>query len=140
MVYYELGRFPLIYLRMYKIVKYCLKYYLQTIVFLNTVIWNNYRHFVKIRTVGFTQLKQLLLRLGLNDMWYNQDNLIVDNNLLLFVKGRMYDQVKQSLNEQLNSSSQCYLYKYIVNNICLHNYLTKHLNFSVFNSLEIVIT
>lgn len=44
------------------------------------------------------QLKQLLFRLGLNDMWYNQDNLIVDNNLLLFVKGRIYDQVKQSLN------------------------------------------
>lgn len=45
------------------------------------------------------QLKQLLFRLGLNDMWYNQDNLIVDNNLLLFVKGRIYDQVKQSLND-----------------------------------------
>ena len=132
MVYYELGRFPLIYLRMYKIVKYWFKILSTDNCILKNCYMEQLQTFCENKNSWIYQLKQLLFRLGLNDMWYNQDNLIVDNNLLLFVKGRIYDQAKQSLNEQLNSSSKCYLYKYIVNNICLHNYLTKHLNFRVY--------
>ena len=132
MVYFELGRYPLIYFRMYKIVKYWLKLLSTS----NCILKNCYReqlyNFCNIRSSWIYQLQQLLFNLGLNEIWYNQDNLIIDTNLLLFVKTRIYDQAKQTLNDQLNVSSKCYLYKYIVNNVCLQNYLTKHMNFRVY--------
>lgn len=92
MVYYELGRFPLIYLRMYKIVKYWFKILSTDNCILKNCYMEQLQTFCENKNSWIYQLKQLLFRLGLNDMWYNQDNLIVDNNLLLFVKGRIYDQ------------------------------------------------
>lgn len=58
--------------------------------------------------------------------------MIIDSNLLLIVKTRIYDQPKQTLNGQMNISSKCYLNKDIVHYVSLQNYLIKHMNFRVY--------
>ena len=50
----------------------------------------------------------------------------------MFIKERIYDQAKQSLDGQMNNSTKCYLYKYVVSNICIQNYLTKYMKLKVY--------
>ena len=132
MVYYELGRYPLIYYRLYNIIRYWFKLLSTT----NCILENCYKEQVRNqcnnRNSWIYQLKYLLFNLGLNDFWYNQDNLVVNDTLKYFVKTRIFDQANQHLNQLLDGSPKCFLYKYCINNVRLQFYLTKHVNFRVY--------
>ena len=91
MVYYELGRYPLIYQRVFNIIKYWFKILLSK----NCILKNCYRYqlenLIENKASWVHQLRQLLFHLGLNDFWFNQDNLDLNKGTLLFIKERIYD-------------------------------------------------
>ena len=59
------------------------------------------------------------MSLGFGNLWVN------DKYVLLLIKIRIFDQVKQSLFSMLHNSSKCCFYKHLVDRVCLQYYLQK---------------
>jgi len=59
-------------------------------------------------------------------MWLNQYTTDVIC-VLPMITQRMCDQVEQTLQSILNSTTKCHLYRYIVDHICLQYYLSKYI-------------
>lgn len=62
--------------------------------------------------------------MGMYDIWLSQGSHDMKYTLCL-VKQRLLDQCKQNLLSQIKSSSKCYVYKYLIDDVCLQFYLTK---------------
>ena len=60
---------------------------------------------------------------GLNDLRNSQA--MLSKNVIFFIKQRLLDIAKQEIDAVLRVSPKCYLYQYIVTNVCLQEYLCK---------------
>lgn len=124
MVYYELGRFPLLYERNFRMLKLWTKIHGSE----NCIIKSCYKELVansnKCKNWA-TCIKTILYDLGMNYYWDNQWVLCLDSSFLQLTKQRIYDQAKQELHFTLETSPKCRLYKYIVSNVELQFYLQK---------------
>ena len=126
MIYYELGRYPMLVARKIRMFKYWIKVMNSD----NCILRKCYEYLFDMclknpndRNNWVCCLRNELFNLGLNDMWYNQSLLCPEHLLLL--KKRLYDMTKQDFDSKLNDSPKCILYKYLVSNVCLQPYLCK---------------
>ena len=126
MIYYELGRYPMLVARKIRMFKYWIKVMNSD----NCILRKCYEYLFDMclknpndRNNWVCCLRNELFNLGLNDMWYNQ-SLLCPEHVLLF-KQKLYDMTKQDFDSKLNASPKCILYKYLVSNVCLQPYLCK---------------
>ena len=86
MIYFELGRYPLIYNRMYRILKYWFKLLSTNNCILRACYIDQLKNFSDNKNSWIYSVKQLVFSLGLNVFWYNQENLIDSYSLLMFIE------------------------------------------------------
>ena len=70
--------------------------------------------------------KKSLNELGFGNLWISQ-NVVKEKYTLLKIKQRIFDQAKQNLLYEIQTSAKCTLYKHIIMNITLQFYLCKHI-------------
>ena len=129
-VYSELGRSPLYISRHIRTVKYWLKLLNTDNCILKQCYATLYDDCLKkTRTINWvSQVRDVLLNTGFGYIWYTQN---VDNKstFLSQLKQRMTDQFIQSMFSVFDTSPKCFIYKYMVNNLCLQSYLQKPITF-----------
>ena len=131
MVYYELGRLPLLYTRKCRIFKYWFKLLCTTNCILKNCYNFLYDELLKCpsnKTNWLYFIKNELLRVGLGDIWFNQGfftDYKICNDFLFLIKQRLFDCQKQEFDGMLSTSSKCSSYQYMVHNLCLQYYLGK---------------
>ncbi|XP_076100737.1 uncharacterized protein LOC143069817, partial [Mytilus galloprovincialis] len=131
MVYYELGRLPLLHTRKCRIFKYWVKLLCITNCILKNCycfLYDDLQKCPNNKTNWLYFIKNELLSKGLGDIWYNQ-GLFLDSKLsssfYLIIKQRLFDCLKQDFGSQMNNLVKCTSYRYMVQNFCLQNYLCK---------------
>ncbi|XP_069129308.1 uncharacterized protein [Argopecten irradians] len=128
MVYYELGRFPLVNQQIFKAFKYWFKLLNSN----NCILKEIYQFFFKETEKVHPKhnflvfIKQKLSELGLGYIWLRQSP--ADIILLPLIKQRIDDQTKQLLLATISTSSKCDLFRYLVDDVTLQFYLTKSLS------------
>lgn len=126
-VYFEWGRYPLYVTRKIRVFKYWIK-------LLNTnncILQNTYSFLLHLSNVApsfknnwVLFIKDELCKLGLHDIWLMQSNLDCKNTYFL-IKQRIFDIAKQEIMSQIQCSSKCNVYKYLIDNFCIQTYLSK---------------
>ena len=131
MVYYELGRTPLLLQRQIRMFKYWFK-------LLNTtncifkgcydMLYGELARSPRNKSNWLYFIKNELCNIGLGDIWYNQhlcnEKIFCDSSLAK-IKLRLYDNFKQNLDGLLRDSVKCSNYQYMIDNFCLQFYLIK---------------
>ena len=110
MIYSELGRFPLILTRKFRIIKYWIKLLNCD----NIILKSLYDDMLsRIDSVSWlSRVRNLLMSLGFGYVWFNQ--YVANPEIFLAqVKSVLYDQFIQEMNGYFNSSSKCFLYSYL---------------------------
>jgi hypothetical protein len=123
MVYAELGRYPLKYVRMYNIIKYWCK----LLVTDNCILRGCYEYLydeVETRNVQnwAYHVKYILTSIGYSEIWYKQE---LSVSFLPFIKQRIVDNAFQFISTNLSNSSKAMLYKNIIDIYTLQYYLKK---------------
>ena len=126
MVYCELGRFPMLVTRKLRIFKYWIKVLNNN----NCILHGCYNYLYDMclknpndKNNWVCNIRKELFHLGLNDLWYSQNSLCKDH--IIVIKQRLCDIVKQEFDATLESSSKCFLYRYMISNFSLQSYLCK---------------
>ena len=127
-IYCELGRFPLQCVRKLRI----LKYWLKLLSSQNCILKSCYEFM--LRETLYTnncknwasEVKNLLSHIGLMNFWINQDS---ENPkyIMEIAKQRLFDNYRQCIIADMNSSSKCLIYKNIIDHFTLQSYLTKRI-------------
>ncbi|XP_041378849.1 uncharacterized protein LOC121391214 [Gigantopelta aegis] len=115
MIYFELGRYPLVHERTYRMMKYWFK-----LIKTDNCIMSTMYSEMKSSCKTFQEL-------GLGYIWDNQDHLVESTMYYLsLIKQRIFDQALQNLYHQLNTSVKCgNLYRYLVEDLKTQQYLVK---------------
>ena len=103
MVYYELGRTPLIYHRKCRMFKYWFKL-LNTS---NCILQNCHRYL-------YDELERCPNN---NSNWLYFINSQICDTFFMVIKQRLYDTVKQNFYSQLRTTVKCFSYQYMVDNL-----------------------
>ena len=105
MVYFELGRIPLEYMRLFRIIKYWFKLLTTT----NCILKEAYNVLLDLSDSStvhnynwVTFLKNKLMLLGFGDWWLSQPY-VNEKYFLPLIKTRIFDQAKQNLYSILNN-------------------------------------
>ena len=129
-IYCELGRLPFICIRKIRILKYWLKL-LKT----NNCILKNCYEDMNIECESrsncknwVSEVKHLLCSIGLIELWINQ-RIEKPEYILGVAKQRLFDMYKQSILSDIDASPKCFIYKNLVDNFTLQNYLLKRIPF-----------
>ena len=125
-VYCELGRLPLIYVRKLRIIKYWLKIMQSENCILKSSVEYMYEVFsTKPNCKNWiSNVKSILDEIGLSDIFENVHSLS-SKYVICIVKERLTDVYKQNILSDITSSSKCYMYKHLIDHVTLQNYLTK---------------
>lgn len=123
MVYTELGRVPLKYVRMFNIIKYWSKLLITD----NCILQCCYRYFYdnvsKCSVSNWAyHVKCILTSIGFGNVWQAQE---LPSSFLPAIKQRIYDQAFQVVRSQLSISSKCTLYVNLTDTYSLQFYLRK---------------
>ena len=124
MLYSELGRYPMALTRKLRMIKYWVKL-LNTS---NVILKSLYEDMLDRLGSGnwLSQIKDLLMSLGLGYVWYNQ--YVPNCNIFLTqVKSVLNDQFLQEMYEYFESSSKCIVYRNLHDVHCLQYYIRKSL-------------
>lgn len=127
MIYFELGRFPIVHTRHYNLIKYWFKLLNTKNCVLKTA-YDELMYMPKRNTVfnWVTFVKDKLFSLGLGEVWLNQ-NTVNSSDALPIIKQRIFDNARQELFEILENSTKCFLYRHLVDNLTLQQYLCKYI-------------
>lgn len=128
MIYCELGRLPLHCLRKLRM----LKYWLKLLSTKNCILKSCYDYMCdemisKPNCKNWAvKVKNILSNVGLLDLWINQCTLKPEY-IFAVAKHRIFDNCKQTILSEINSSSKCYIYKHLIDHFTLQSYLVKRI-------------
>ena len=76
------------------------------------------------------EVKYLLSSIGLMNLWVNQET---ENPkyILVIAKQRLFDNYRQHVIAEVNSSSKCTIYKHLIEHFTLQSYLSKKNSISI---------
>ena len=126
MVYCELGRLPLIFMRKVRVVKYWLKLQHTNNCILKASWYFLFNEFCQNPNVKnwVAGVYNILAEIGLGDIFYNYGSLEC-KHVLGLVKQRLTDIYNQSIMSEVNNSSKSYMYKHLIDHVTLQPYLSK---------------
>ena len=126
MVYCELGRLPLIFMRKVRIVKYWLKLQHTNNCILKASWYFLFNEFCQNPNVKnwVAGVYNILAEIGLGDIFYNYGSLEC-KHVLGLVKQRLTDIYNQSIMSEVNNPSKSYMYKHLIDHVTLQPYLSK---------------
>ena len=128
MIYFELGRLPLECVRKLRI----LKYWLKLLTTKNCILKSCYDHMYEEMSRKqncknwVVHVKSILKNVGLFNLWLNQYTL-KPQYMFAVAKQRIFDNCKQTILSDINSSSKCRIYKHLIDHFTLQSYLTKRI-------------
>lgn len=127
-IYCELGRMPLQCIRKIRILRYWMKLLSSRNCILNSCYVNMYNETLgKNKCKNWAaEIKNMLTSIGLMNLWENQF-FEKPEIILTIAKQRIFDNFKQSLLADINASSKCTIYRYLVDHCTLQSYLTKRI-------------
>ena len=126
MIYFELGRYPLVYERTYRMIKYWFKLIKTDNCILHTM-YNEIKCSCIYKNNWVFSVKKTFHELGLGYIWDNQDHLVQSTTYYLsLIRQRIFDQALQNLYHQLNAFVKCgILYRHLVEDLHIQQYLVK---------------
>jgi exonuclease III len=122
MVYTELGRYPLRYIRIYRMIKYWCKLLNTNNCILRACYDTLYADAQRNVKNWAYNIKTELTDLGFSDVWNSQSLEYVS---LPVIKQRIFDHAVQCLQGIIDSSPKCRLYRYLYDSYTLQHYLRK---------------
>jgi hypothetical protein len=123
LVYYELGRLPLRYVRKIRIIKFWLKLKSTD----NCILRACYQEMISNKDDWIVEIQSELENIGLGYMFENYINM-TDNCIIGIIKCRLRDIYTQSMMTDISNSSKGLLFQHLVDNFTLQNYLCKPIN------------
>ena len=127
MVYFETGRLPLYFTRIFRLFKFWFKMMQSENCILRASYECLYRlceNSKKYCSSWVSFIKEQLHCLGLGYIW-NDQNCINSHVCLPIIRQRLKDHFIQNLQSKIQCEAKCYMYKYLVDNFCLQFYLEK---------------
>ena len=122
-MYAELGTVPLLYNRLFAIVKFWSKVLYSENCILRNCYEEMYTNCEKYKCKNWAyDVKKILIDLGFNGIWIDKK---IDNSMLQIVKTRIFDQAKQDIFSKIEKSRKCIFYKYLIDGLYLQCYLRK---------------
>ena len=118
MIYYELGRYPLIIKRKLRIFRYWLKIRNSN----NCLLKTCYEEMIQNDNEWVKNLKTELSKIGLGYLWSDNRS---DKCILAEIENRITDIYKQETLLEISRSSKGFLYQHLIDNFTLQYYLTK---------------
>ena len=137
MIYAELGRVPMMCIRKLRMVKYWLKLlHSDNCILKSCIDYFQEELMLKPNCKNWlSNVQNILSEIGLNNIWFNQAD-FNEKFIVMEVKQRLTDIYKQLIISDLNASSKCSLYKYVVDSVTLQSYLSK----PIYNEYKILIS
>ena len=120
LIYFELGRLPLIFLRKIKIFKYWMKVKNSS----NCILKACYDEMIENNDSWITNIRSELEKIGMGNLF----NSNIGKTEIKLIETRMKDIFVQSLRSDISRSPKVSFYQYIVDNFALQTYLCKPIN------------
>lgn len=127
MIYFETGRLPLYYIRIFRMFKFWFKLLQSENCILNAAyeyLYNNCENAKHASRNWATFIKEQLNCLGLSYMWHDQSS-INSHVCLPIIQQRLKDHFIHYLHSHMQYESKCTIYRHLVDNFCLQYYLEK---------------
>ncbi|XP_078312623.1 uncharacterized protein LOC144619140 [Crassostrea virginica] len=127
MVYFETGRLPLYFTRIFRMFKFWFKMMQSENCILRAsyeCLYHLCENSKKYCSSWVSFIKEQLYCLGLGYIW-NDQNCINSHVCLPIIRQRLKDHFIQNLQSKIQCEAKCYMYKYLVDNFCLQFYLEK---------------
>ena len=117
------------FIRLYRILKYWIKSLntencILKAAYNNLVLLNNTLNSCSKNWIGL--VRKSLNDLGFGNLWISQ-NVVNEKHTLSVIKQRIFDQARQTILNEIQTSSKCMLYKQVVDDISLKFYLSKNI-------------